>query len=100
MLVLVLSQTSGTMDFRTAEGESSKYGLWHVDPGTQEVIAESRHPLIVSRPGKIACDLRFPEGLPFGRKLVFEVLSELFKLVQGVLVTLQAHFEGSETTPA
>ena len=98
MLILVSTITSGTINFHTFEGGSSMYNLYQISPGMRMEIARSRQPLIVTNAPAVSSELKFPDNVPFGGKPVFEVLSELFKLVRGILVTLQSHFEGNERT--
>ncbi len=91
-LLLIASTTSGTIDFDTVEGISNKFGLWRIQPGMTVEIARSRHQLLISNPPAVSCELLFPDNGPFGGQHALEVIGQLYRLVRGILLTLQAQF--------
>lgn len=96
MLVPVALTASGNVDFRSQEGTIAANNIWQTFAGQSVLIAQSREPLIITNTPGTMSELNFPDNIPFRGKPVFEVLTELFKLVNGILVTLQSHFERGE----
>jgi len=96
-LLLVATTNSLSVDFYTAEGYISQGCLWKIQTGQTVEIAASRSEITLTSEPSFGSELLFPEGIPFGGKPVFEVLEELFELVRGILVILQAHFEGDQS---
>lgn len=78
-------------------GGIAQNNLWIVQPGMEMEIMRGEEPLRATSTPQVSSILRLPENLPFGGQDVFEVLEKLYKLVSGILITLQSHFEGDET---
>ena len=94
MLLAVMTTTIGKIDFNTVEGMNAKGNVWQIGLDQTLELARSRHRIVVTNSPAISCVLVFPHGVPFAGEPVFEVLEQLYKLVRGILITLQAHFEG------
>lgn len=94
-LLLVFGETSVNLDYYApSEGIMSKANLWIIRPNEEIVIASSREQIIVTSGPNVSFELIFPEGMPFRKEPVFEVVGQLYKLTRGILKTLHARFEG------